>query len=219
MGGDLGTAALAAIGIALSPVPFLIAVALLDADRVPARAVSFVSGEALAVAGVAAGIVLLLGRSVDTEGGFGAFLAALEIGIGLLLGLLLVVHLRRTRGGDEPWGRLLERVDARAAFLGGLAMVVINPKNLALALAGSAAIVELGYSATGEVVSVATFTLASVSVLLALLLGVRAFPETARSILDRAHAFVAAHERPVGTVLLSVLAVYFTARGVLDLAA
>jgi len=88
-----------------------------------------------------------------------------------------------------------------------------DAKNLVLALAGATAILQLGYSTGGEIAGVVTFTVASVSVLAALLVLARAFPKRARSILDRVRSFIVNHERVLVTVLLGVLAAFFLVRG------
>lgn len=217
MGGELSAATLAAIGIALSPVPFLLAVVLLGADGVAARVVAFVSGEALAVAGVMLAAVFLF-RAGDHA--VTSTIGLLEITVGAVLAFLLGVHVRRARTAhSERLHGLLERVGTTKAFAGGVAMVLVNPKNLALALAGAAAILQLDYSLGGELASVLTFTAASVSVLVSLLVLAVAFPERSRTALERLTSFVGAHERTLVTVLLGLLSIFFLVRGILDSAA
>ena len=57
--GGLGSLTLAALGLALSPVPFLLAVGLLDMRGATPRAVAFVGSEAPALAAITATTVLL----------------------------------------------------------------------------------------------------------------------------------------------------------------
>ena len=215
--GDLGSLTLPALGLALSPLPLLLAVALVGPGGVTQRAVAFVGGEALAVAVVTAVAVFLLPVGDGHNGALGSSLAALELTIGGVLALLLVVHLRSARAGRAShWSELLDRLGPKGAFGSGLAMVVANPKNVALSLAGAAAILERTSSGGGELVGVTVFTLLGVSALVALLVLVGAFPARTGRLLRRLQAFLVEHERALVTVLLGVLATYFVSRGLLD---
>jgi threonine/homoserine/homoserine lactone efflux protein len=211
---DLSAFAAAALGIALSPLPFVLAIALLGSSRPLGNAVAFVSGEALAIGGIATlAVVLTAGES---DGSLADVLSALEIVVGACLAALLVVHLRRRplREGPPAWSGFLDSVGPRTAFAGGVAMVAVNPKNLALTLAGAASIVQLGYSAGGQVASVLTFTFVAVSALL-VLLGVAAVsPARSAAALGRAETFVFSHERLLVGGLLGALSAFFLLRGV-----
>jgi hypothetical protein len=216
MSGDLSALTAAALGIALSPLPFVLAVALLGTSRPVPNAFAFVSGEALAVASIA-GAVVFLAADDGSTGSLERKLSVLEVIVGIALGVLLVVHLRRPPrpAGPPRWSTLLDRVGPRAAFAGGLAMVAINPKNLALTLAGSASIVQLGYSTGGQAASVLMFSAVAVSALLLLLALTAAFPARSASLLARSQSLVYSHERVLVGVLLGVLATFFLLRGLL----
>jgi Sap, sulfolipid-1-addressing protein len=217
MGGHLSSVTLAAIGIALSPLPFLLALALVGPDGVLIRAAAFVGGEALAVGAVCAAAVFALRRQ-DMDGGvMPSAVGLLELAIGCFVALLLGAHLKRTgREGAPRWHAVIDSVDAGKAFAAGAAMIVVNPKNLALTLVGATAILEFGSSTRGQVTGVLTFTAASVSVLAALLVLARAFPRRARSVLDHLRSFTVEHERLLVAVLLGVLAAFFLVRGAAD---
>ena len=215
MNADLAALVLAALGIALSPAPFLLAVALLGASKSARTATAFVTGEALALGAVTASAVFLARAEEGSEDDLGSSLAAVEIAVGAILALLLLVHARRSRERRSPeWWSRLGRVGVRGAFGGGLAMVVVNPKNFALALGGATAILELWSSTGAQAASVVAFTAVAVSLLLALIVLATIFPERAEMLFDRAQGFVLDHERGLVAVLLGTLAVFFLARGV-----
>ena len=94
-------------------------------------------------------------------------------------------------------------------------MVVLNPKNLALTLAGAASIVQLGYSAGGQAVSVAAFTAVAVSLLVGVLVLASVFPERSGELLGRAQAAVFARERVLVAAVLAALGAFFLLRGLL----
>ena len=217
MTGDLSAFTAAALGIAVSPMPVLFQIALLGTSRPARNAVAFISGEALAVAAIAALAVALVSDDEGAGGPLERPLSALEIVVGALFLALLMVHLRRPRRDEERprWSTVLDRVGPRGAFAGGLAMVVLNPKNLALTLAGAASIAQLGYSAGGQAASVAGFTAVAVSFLAALLLAAVVFPERSAALLARAQRAVFERERAIVAVVLGVLGVFFLLRGLL----
>jgi len=219
MGGELSAATLAAVGIALSPLPFVLAVALLGPDGLVTRATAFVAGEALAVGVVCAAAVFALQSDEADAGGVPRPIALLEVAIGCVLALMLVAHLKvGRRTGPPRWQMFIDGVGTGTAFAVGAAMILVNPKNLVLALAGATAILQLGFSTGGQVAGVATFTVASVSVLAALLLLARAFPTPARSVLGRVRTFIVDHERVLVAVLLGALTAFFLVRGAVDTA-
>jgi len=216
MSGDLGALAFAALGIALSPLPFVLAVALLGTGSSPRTAAAFVTGQALAVGTVSAAAVFLVPVDEETDDSLGTSLGLVELTVGVLIALLRVAHLRRSSSARSAgWWSRLARVGPRAAFGGGLAMVVVNPKNLALTLAGAAAIIQLSSSTRVQAAGVVTFATLAVAVLLLVVLSVMAFPQRSRTILDRVHGFVLDHERTLVTILLGAVATFFVARGAL----
>jgi threonine/homoserine/homoserine lactone efflux protein len=215
--GDLSAFAAAALGIAVSPLPVLFAIALLGTSSPTRNALAFISGEAIAVAAIAMLAVVVVSGDDGTAGPFERPLSVLEIAVGAFFASLLVVHLRRPRREDERprWSTVLDRVGTRGAFAGGLAMVAVNPKNLALTLAGAAAIGELGYSAGGQAASVVGFTAIAVSLLVGLLLVAVSSPERSADVLGRAQAAVYARERVIVSWVLGLLAAFFLVRGAL----
>jgi hypothetical protein len=211
-------AAVAALGIALSPIPLLAVAAFLGGPRATGTATAFVSGEALAVAAVA-GLVVAFTSSTLDEAAFERASGITELVVAAVLGALLLSYLVSDR--DRPVStRVLGAVDRAGpgvAFVSGIAAVVANPKNLALAVAGAGAIVELRLSGALDAVGVLAFTLLATSVLLAVLVVFALVPERAMTLLAGVRGFVERNERAVVTVSLAVLALYFLARGLLDL--
>lgn len=215
---ELAALTVAALGIALSPIPILVMVGLLSASGPGSSAIAFASGEAVAVGALLLATVFLFDPGGE-RGSLGSLETGLALAVGVLLLALLVAHLRRPR---RPRGwtslSLFERVGPRAAFAGGLGMVLVNPKNLALTLAGAAAILELTSSTGARVATLVTFTCAAVSLLALLVAASAAFPGRASAVLGRGRALVLEHERVVVTVLLAALGGFFLARGLVDVA-
>lgn len=219
MKGDVGSLTAAALGIAASPVAFLLALGMLG-TRTPLRnTAAFVSGQAVAVAGVAAAAVFLVADGRGVSDSWATRFAALDVFVGSLLAVLLVAHLRRPRrsAGRPSWASSLDGLATPWAFAGGVAVIAANPKNLALTLGGAAAIVRLGSSPGDQAVGVLIFTAVAVSVLGLLLLAAAARPSQAVSLAWRGESFVLAHERRAVAAALALLAVFFLGRGLLAL--
>jgi threonine/homoserine/homoserine lactone efflux protein len=217
--GDLLTLTVTALGIALSPLPLLLVVGLLGASGPGTTAVAFVSGEAIAIGVVLLGAIFVFGSAGSEGGSLGLAQPVLELTIGALLLALLLVHLRRPRRSQEGTAlAMLERVGAPTAFAGGLGMVLVNPKNLALTLAGAATIVDLTSSTGARVAALTLFTAGAVSLVAALVAAMAVFPERGGALLGRGRDLVMMRERAVVASLLVVLGTFFLVRGLRALA-
>jgi threonine/homoserine/homoserine lactone efflux protein len=124
----------AAVVIACNPIAIVIVVVLLADERV-ARAASFLAGWTIGLAAVTAVVVALsTGLDADEDP---TWLSVLR----LVAGIVLVVAgvrgwKRRPRSADErktpKWMAGLEAATAARAFVIGLLLVTVNPKNIAL---------------------------------------------------------------------------------------
>lgn len=215
----MGTAGAAALGIAVSPIPALAVAALLGGDGALRAAAAFVVGEAVAVGAIAAIVVTLAASSLEDS--LDVTVAVMQLAIAGLLGLLLVAHMQRA-GDKRATPRVLAALNGvrerpRAAFVIGLAMVAVNPKNLAFALAGGAAILQLDRTWGVNLATVVAFTALAVSVLTAEIVAYALSPQRAARLLARGGALASRHERVLVSVVLIGLAVLFFTRGLLDM--
>jgi len=201
----------------VSPIPALAVAALLGSSCSLRAAAAFVAGEAFAVGAIVTLVVVVAAGSLDDS--LDSTLAVMQLGIAALLALLLVAHSRRTR--DEPASTrvlaALDGVGSPVAFVSGAAMVAVNPKNLALALAGGAAILELDQTDGSNVVTVLVFTAVAVSLLIAEVLAYALMPHASARLLARGRELILRHERVVVNTVLLGLSLLFLIRGLLDL--
>ena len=174
---------------------------------------------ATTVAAIAATVVAVTTRQLDA-GTLDPTFAVLQLAVAAVLAGLLVVHALR-RESPARAARLLDALDGvrpAVAFAAGVLLVALNPKNLALTLAGAAAIVDLDRSAGLELAAVAAFTGLAVSVL-AVAVGCYAVaPARAGVLLARGRGLLLRRERVVLAVVLGGLAALFLVRGLVDLA-
>ena len=165
MGEAIGQSLPLAVGVALSPVPIIAVVLMLTTPRARANGPAFVLGW-LAGLGVVGAIVLALaGPGGASENGQpAAWVSWLKLLLGLLV---LVVAVRQFRGrpreGQQAplpkWMGALDRFNPGQALGGGAVLAGANPKNLLLAVAGAAAIVQTGIPASQQAIAYAVFAL------------------------------------------------------------
>lgn len=155
-----------AIGLILSPFPLIAMVMILSGPRRVVNAPVFAAASVLGL--LALGAVVLIvsaGYPAEDAGDPAAWLSWSRLALGLAL---LVIGARKLRArpwraepGDPPkWIRTIDTLTwVRAAGL-GVAVSVLNPKNLVLALAGAGAIAQAGLAAGPEVVALVVFVAA-----------------------------------------------------------
>jgi threonine/homoserine/homoserine lactone efflux protein len=180
----IGQSLLFAVAIAVFPIPIIATVILVLARRGRVLASLFALGWIIGLAALGAVVLTLV---TAAEGGATATptwvsWARVVLGTGLL-GLAAVEARTQVRSRGRPrtpgWMQALEAVSPLRAAGTGLVLSALNPKNVALALAAGAAIVDVHLPAAQVVVVWAVFTVvASLGVLVPLgavaLLGRRA---------------------------------------------
>lgn len=132
------------VGVALSPVPIAAVLMMLLSARAVVTAPAFLAGWALGI--LAVGAIVLVAPGIETERGNPTDLSGiLRIVFGVAM-LLLAVRWWRRRpdpGRTPETPKLLARLDGfgfTQAFVAGLILSGLNPKNLLLTAAGAAAI-------------------------------------------------------------------------------
>ncbi len=179
MGQAIGSVLPLAVAIAIFPIPIIAVVLLLGSERGVRKATAFVAAWLVGLAGIGAVTLLFAGVLDASEAdGPARWVSVLLLLVGVLLVVLAVRQWRgRPRGDAEaPMPRWMQRMDgfspAKAAEL-GLALTVLNPKNLMLVAVAALEIADLGMSTGREIVVLGVFVLiASAGVLLPLLAAV-----------------------------------------------
>jgi hypothetical protein len=136
-----------AIGVALSPVPIIVVIAMLFSPHAKANGPTYLFGWVIAV-GVVAGIALAASdvANVGSEDAAtnGASWAKLALGVLLLLGALRQWRTRPTPGEDAAMPTWMAEIDTfKAPKAVGLAVLFgLKPKNLILSAAAGATIAQ-----------------------------------------------------------------------------
>ena len=153
MGTAIGDILPLAIGIALSPLPIVAVVLVLFTPRARANGLAFLAGWAGGML-VVGGIVLVVSDATDAasdDGGESTLSGAVRLALGVGL-LLLAVRSWRSRPpeGVEPelprWMGALDTFTFPKSLATGAVLSSVNPKNLALLVAGVATISAAGLS-------------------------------------------------------------------------
>jgi hypothetical protein len=199
-----------AFAVALSPIPIVAVVLVLDTAKArvngPAFAVGWVAGLSL----VSILIVLVAGDASEPESGVAVGVNWFMAGIGVLFLLLAAGQWKkRPKGGETPeppqWMATIGSISWTKAVLLGLALSGANPKNLALTFAGSASIAEAGLDGPDTAVAVATFVvIGSVSVVGAVVFYLVA-PGRAQRPLAAVKQFMSANNATIMMVILLLL--------------
>ncbi|MFD0261789.1 GAP family protein [Kitasatospora indigofera] len=209
MGDAVGQMLASAVGIAISPLPLIAVILMLATPKGQANGAAFTAGWMLALAAVVA-VVVLAGSGVDTDAGKPTWSYWLKLALGVLFLLLGARQWRgRPREGHvtEPprWMRAVDRFTPGKAAGLGAALVVANPKNLALAVGGAASIATSGAAVGGKTVAAVLMVLVG-SLCTLLPLGVQLLGgDRSARVLGGWKAWTAAHNAAVMMVVLVVL--------------
>lgn len=208
-----------AVGVAISPVPIIAVILMLFSARAKVNGPAFLLGWVLALAVVCAiGYSIAEGADASTSSTTSDSIAWGKVVLGVVL---LAGGLRRWRGrpgpDDEPempkWMAGIDTLAPGKAFVFGVLLAGVNPKNLVLTLAAATSVAQLGASGSDATVALVVFVvLASVTiagpVIYSLVGG-----EHARRTLDGMKDWLRVHNPAVMAVLLVVFGVDLIAKG------
>jgi threonine/homoserine/homoserine lactone efflux protein len=162
LGHAIGGLLPAALAVALSPIPIVAVVLVLDSPRAHRNGPAFALGWVAGLVVVSVVVVALTGRSSDAGS---SAATGVEWGTTAIGALLLVMAARqwkkRPRDGETPempdWMATVGSMSVPKTLVLGAALSAANPKNLALTAAAAAAIAQAGLSTGDEAVAIAVF--------------------------------------------------------------
>ena len=220
----------AAVGVALSPVPIVGAILVLDTPLARRTGPAFAAGWALGLLAVSTLVVLVTESAEGADGGApGDSGTSTVVDVAtLLFGLLLLgLAVKQWRGRPQPdeeaptpaWmTRVSALAPGRALGLGAV-LAGANPKSFALAATAAAAIAEASLSSGGDAVALAAFVGLGSATVAGPVLAYLVVGERARPALDRARRFMTAHGTVIGVVISLALGTKLVADGITGLAA
>ena len=159
-----------AAAVALSPIPIVAVVLVLDSARARVNGPAFALGWVVGLAVVATVVVVVAGGASDPDSTTATGVNWVLLAIGLLFISLAAKQWRkRPKHGETPempaWMATIDGISPVRAGTLGVALSAVNPKNLALTVAAAASIAEAGLDDADTVVAIVVFVvLGSVTV-------------------------------------------------------
>lgn len=202
-----------AVGIAISPLPIVAVVLLLATPRGRVDGPAFVAAWIVGLAAIGAVVIAAVGDHAEADpGGAPGWVSALKLGLGVVLVLLALTQWRgRPRGAataDLPrWMAALDSFGPVKSLGAGVALSLLNPKNLLLAIAGATVIAQAGLPPGEEAGALAIFVaIATIGVATPVVLYF-ALGDRSRRMLDEMKGWLAQHNAAIMAVLLIVIGV------------
>lgn len=209
-----------AIAVAISPLPIVAVILMLFSPRAKVNGPAFLLGWIVALA-AASTVVYVLAHDGNVATSSTASDSVSWGKIALGAGLLMLAR-RQWRNRPEPgaetempkWMGHIDSITPLKAMGLGVALAVVNPKNLILTIGSSTGLAQIvGLTTSDAIVAIAVFVaLGSVTiaapVVYALVGGARA-----RTTLDSAKSWLGVHNAAVLTVLFLVFGVDMIAKG------
>lgn len=220
MGSGIGEVLTFAIGVAISPLPIIAVILMLFSERAGVNGLVFLLGWVLALAAV--GTVAFLAADQSSPATSSSASDGIAWGKIALGGVLLVLAARnwrnRPRRGAQPampkWMAGIDALRPARAFVLGLLLAGVNPKNLILAVGAGSGLAQLGPSTAAAVVSLIVFVVVA-SVTIAGPVAYHAFgDERAKAVLDELKDWLRLHNTAVMAVLFLVFGVNLIAKGI-----
>ncbi len=209
---------IAAVGVAISPLPIVAVILMLLSARAGTVAPAFAIGWLAGIV-VAAGLIMVLVPE-STAGDNGEPSTTSGV-IKLLLGIaVLALAARSWRGRPQPgspspmpkWMAGIDSMKPVTAIGLGALLSAVNPKNLALLIAGGISLAQVT-GVGGQIVGLVLLTLVAGCTVAAPVIGFMVARDRAAPKLDEIKAWLIEHNAAVMTVVLLVLGVALIGKG------
>ena len=223
MGNAVGQVLAYAVAVSISPIPIIGVVLMLATPRGRINGPAFLVGWVVGIVATGAFIIFVFGSHLSSSSDDPTTTSSwVSIGLGvLLLGVARRQFAKRPKDGEEPelpgWMTTVDHFDPLRSFALGIALTVLNPKNLILIVGASAAIAETAASDGAELAALLSFAavaLVGPAVPVAIYFGMRG---RADDILGRLKTWLANNNAVVMTVLCVLIAAKLIGDGITGL--
>lgn len=152
----------AAVAVALSPIPIVAVVLVVDSSRARRNGPAFAAGWVVGLTVVSVGVVLVAGSASDSGSDVATGVNWVMAAIGALFLVMAALQWKkRPKRGETAempsWMASIDSVSPMKALVLGMTLSAANPKNLALTLAASAAIANAGLDGIDTTIAVLAF--------------------------------------------------------------
>jgi threonine/homoserine/homoserine lactone efflux protein len=200
----------AAAAVALSPIPIVAVVLVLDSPRARVNGPAFALGWVAGLAVVSVVVVLVAGGASDPGSDADTGVNWLITGIGALFLVMAARQWKkRPKSGETPvapsWMATIGSISWTKAVVLGTALSAANPKNLALTLAASASIAQAGVDGADTAIAVATFVVIGSVTVVGSVVFYLAAPRRAERPLGAIKQFMSVNNATIMMVVLLIL--------------
>lgn len=209
-----------AVAVAVSPVPIIAVILMLLGPRARVMGLGFLAGW---VAGILAAILLFTWLAGSTGSGAGDEPPAVVPWVRLVLGVLLILlSVLQWRRRPEPgqtaqmpkWMAAIDKFSPAKAFGLGLLLSAVNPKNLAMGIAGGVSIGGAALSGGQQAVAVAVFAVIAACTVALPVIAYTVAAEKMRAPLDSLKGWLQANNATVMSILLLVIGTVLLGKGI-----
>jgi threonine/homoserine/homoserine lactone efflux protein len=211
MGKAVGDTLPLAVGVAISPVPIIAIVLMLGTPRARSNGLAFAAGWLAGLTAVGAiMLVIASGNASSSTGSPETWVSVLKLVLGVGFLLLAVKQWRgRPAAGAEAtmpkWMQAIDTFTTGKSLGFGFVLSGLNPKNLALTVAATAAMAQTDISGSQEAGVLAIFVVVGSLTILAPVVIYFAMGARAAQILNGLKTWMGAHNAAIMAVLLLVL--------------
>ncbi|WP_416565994.1 GAP family protein [Nocardia testacea] len=205
-----------AVGVAISPIPIVVAILMILSKNASVAAGGFATGWTagiLLASVVFAVLAAVAGLSADDEPGAAAVWVKIVLGV-LLLALALVQWRRRADTSLPGWMRGIDSLTAGKAVLLGAGLAAVNPKNLLLCVSAGVVVGASGTAVGAQIVAVAVFTVLAAASVLGVVVGYAVAADRLSATLDRGRAWLEANNHVVMAMTLVVMGAVVLGKGI-----
>jgi hypothetical protein len=200
-----------AVAIAVSPVPVIAVVLMLISAGGRANAIALLAGWAATLTVVVIGVALLgIGGAPDDGGGHGVAVA--QLGLAAILAVVIAIEWRG-RHRSPRWMALLTDLSPARALALGVALVALNAKDGALAVAAGAKLGDGAPAVPAAILDVALFVLIASATVIAPVAVDLALGDRAGPILRSWHAWLERHGATAVIATLGVIVAVLVVQG------
>jgi hypothetical protein len=208
-----------AIGVAISPIPIIAVILILFSRRARVNGPVFLLAWVLSLAAVGT-VAYLLSHdgnvATSSTASDSVSWGKIALGAGLLMLARRNWRKRPTPGAEPEMPKWMARVDSLSpvkAFGLGVALAVVNPKNLILTLGAATGLAQLGLSTSDAIVSLTVFVVIASLTIAGPVLYAAFGGEKARAALDSTKTWLGTHNAAVMAVLFLVFGIDLISKG------
>jgi threonine/homoserine/homoserine lactone efflux protein len=218
MGQVIGDVLPLALGVAISPFPIIAVVLMLFSARARQNGPAFLGGWLAGLGGVVIVVGLVAGASGGSSGTPSTLVSLIVLALGLLLIVLGFLQWRKRPAPGQvaempAWMATVDALEPSRAFLLGVLLSAVNPKNLTLAVGAALAIAHAGLSAVQGLVVLLVFLIVSSITVGGAVLYYLVAGESAKRTLDGWKTWLGQNNAIVMSLLLLVIGVVLLGKG------